>query len=43
MYMNHEHFSANFRYALKHVNSFQIYCHTSIWFEQGRNTLPESW
>ena len=33
--MNHELFSASFRYALKHENSFQIYCNATIWLEQG--------
>ena len=29
--MNHELFSAMFRYALKHEISFQMYCNASIW------------
>ena len=41
--MNHELFSASFRYALKYENSFQIYCNASIWLEQGRSDLLESW
>ena len=42
--MNHELFSASFRYALKYeTDSFQIYYNASTWLEQGRSDLLESW
>ena len=40
--MNHDLFSASFRYALKYENSFQIHCNALIWLKQGRSDLLES-